>query len=86
MAETLIAAEKKLKQLSTIVLGSSELLRHTLHCDRERKMKEMYRVTVLPSFNANLVKKVGRSVPKITNEKFNAIFAYYESKSSAPVQ
>jgi hypothetical protein len=36
--------DQKLRQLTSMVTGSSELLRHCLHCDTNRSMKELFKV------------------------------------------
>ena len=62
-----------LQQLSSLVCGSSELLRHTLHCDSTRNMKEMYKYACTPDTFKDKIKSLKRNLQIITDNKFNDI-------------
>ena len=85
LAEKPAAIQSQLKQLTTLVCGSSELLRHTSHCDVTRKMRDMYIATSKMVITAENVKKVKRIVPKITDEKFNSIMNRLKANAPADI-
>ena len=83
LEEKPVAVTGWLKQLTTLVCGSSELLRHTSHCDVTRKMKDMYRATSRFIITAEQVKKVKRIVPNITDDKYNSVMKWLKSSSTS---
>jgi len=68
--------EKRLCHLSSIVLGSSELLRHATHC--EKKMKDMFKlIQIVGKPPLNKVNDLKKNAALITNDKFNQILKFY---------
>ena len=81
MADQASADKETLLQLSTLVLGSSELLRHTLHCDVEKNMGKLYKIVSQPVIAHQLIEDVPLNWTRISNDKYNAILSYYKART-----